>query len=279
LRLTLFLILACFTSACGGESTPDPGETGERDQLQWRLPDRLREISGLALTDDERLFGIADEEAIVYELDYTEGRLVKAFALGDPVVLGDFEGLAYLQQRFWLMTSRGELYTTREGRDGEHMAYEKFDTGLVGECEFEGLAEVESRNTLALLCKDAKNKRELRVFEWSVDERRLVKDGGFPLPKKDIEEAIGRKSVHPSGLVMHPQLGTWWVLAARQFALFELDADGNLMDVIMMLDEERHRQAEGIELTSDGRLLIADEGQNGSARLSVYEPEEGNNKN
>ena len=54
----------------------------------------MREISGLTLTDDDRLFGIADEEAIVYELDSTEGRLVKTFALGDPVVLGDFEGLA-----------------------------------------------------------------------------------------------------------------------------------------------------------------------------------------
>ena len=279
MRLTLFLMLACFTSACGGESTSDPGERDEREQRQWRLPDRLREISGLALTDDERLFGIADEEAIVYELDYAEGRLVKAFALGDPVVLGDFEGLAYIQQRFWLMTSRGELYAAREGRDGEHLDYEKFDTGLEGECEFEGLAEVESRNTLALLCKDAMKKRELRVFEWSVDERRLGNDGGFRLPTKDIEEAIGRKSVSPSGLVMHPQFGTWWVLAARQFALFELDADGNLMGVIMMLDKERHRQAEGIEVTSNGRLLIADEGQNGSARLSVYEPEEGNNKN
>ena len=81
-----------------------------------------------------------------------------------------------MQQRFWLMTSRGELYSAREGRDGEHLDYEKFDTGLEGECEFEGLAEVESSNTLALLCKDAKKKRELRVFEWSVDERRLVND-------------------------------------------------------------------------------------------------------
>jgi uncharacterized protein YjiK len=280
-RLTIFLILVVLAAACGGESVSvsEPDRNGGHQPRQWKLPDRLREISGLALNTEERLFGITDEEAIVYELDYSSGRLVKAFALGDPVVPGDFEGLAYLQDRFWLMTSRGELYSAREGSDGERVAYEKFDTGLEHECEFEGLAEIESRNTLALLCKDALKKGGLRVFEWDVDEGGLVEGGGFRLPKKDIEDAIDRKSVSPSGLVMHPQTGTWWVIAARQHALFELDADGNFMSVIMMLDEDRHRQAEGIEVTSDGRLLIADEGQNGRARLAVYGPETGNNKN
>jgi len=279
LRLTIFLILAVLASACSGESVPESGGHDGQDRRQWKLPDRLREISGLALNTEERLFAVTDEEAIVYELDYSEGRLVKAFALGDPVVLEDFEGLAYLQDRFWLMTSRGHLYAAREGRDGEHVAYEKFDTGLEDECEFEGLAEVESRNTLALLCKDARKKAGLRVFEWDVREGRLVEGRGFRLPKNDIEDAIDRKSVSPSGLVMHPQTGTWWVIAARQYALFELDTDGNFVSVIMMLDQNRHRQAEGIEVTSDGRLLIADEGQNGRARLAVYEPETGNNKN
>jgi uncharacterized protein YjiK len=279
LRLKIFLLLTFLASACGGEPTSDAVTKDVHERRQWRLPDRLREISGLALTDDERLFGITDEEAIVYELDYTDGRLVKAFALGDPLLVGDFEGLAYMRQRFWLMTSRGDLYAAREGRDGERVAYEKFETGLEDECEFEGLAEVESRNSLALLCKNARNKDGLRVFEWSVDEHRLVNNRGFRLPKKDIEDAIDRKSVNPSGLVMHPQSDTWWIIAARQFAIFELDADGKLMGVIMMLDEQRHRQAEGIEVTSDGRLLIADEGQNGRARLAVYEAEEGNSEN
>jgi uncharacterized protein YjiK len=241
--------------------------------VQWKLPDRLREISGLALDGEERLFAVTDEEAIIYELDYSTGRLVKAFALGDPVVRGDFEGIAWLDGRFWLMTSRGDLYSAREGADGEKVPFEKFDTDLKDECEFEGLAEIDSRKALALLCKDAKKHRKLRVFEWRIAERELTDEGGFRLPKDDIEDAIDHKSVSPSGLVMDPQSGNWLVLAARQHALFELDADGNFVGVIMMLDEQRHRQAEGIEVTSDGRLLVADEGQNRRARLAVYAPE------
>lgn len=266
-------------TACGGEGVTEPRDAASHDRIQWRLPGRLREISGLALDDKERLFGITDEEAIIYELDYENGSLVKAFAFGDPVLKGDFEGIAYLDGRFWLMTSNGDLYAGPEGADGENLRFERFKTGLDGECEFEGLAEIESRNALALLCKDAKKGRKLRVFEWNVADARLSADRGFRLPKDDIEAAIDKKSVSPSGIALHPSSGNWLVIAARQYALFELDADGKFLGVIMRLEPNRHRQAEGLEVTADGRLIIADEGQNGRARLAVYQPETGNKNN
>jgi hypothetical protein len=61
--------------------------------------------------------------------------------------------------------------------------------------------------------------------------------------------------------------------------VFDVDGALALNDVIMRLDAERHRQAEGIEITRDGRLLIADEGGRGRARLAVYRLDNGNNKN
>jgi len=47
----------------------------------------------------------------------------------------------------------------------------------------------------------------------------------------------------------------------------------------MRLDKKRHRQAEGIAVTQDGLLIIADEAGKGRARLSVYSTITGNNKN
>ena len=61
---------------------------------RWYLPDRLHEVSALAMTADRELFAVDDEQAVIYQIDYTSGRLVKAFALGRPVERGDFEGLA-----------------------------------------------------------------------------------------------------------------------------------------------------------------------------------------
>jgi len=269
------LSIALLATACGGAAD----ETEARNDAafrQWALPDRLHEISGLALTSDERLLAMTDEEAIIYEIDYESGRLVKAFAFGEPVLKGDFEGIAVLQDRVWLMTSTGMLYSALEGGDGERVDYERYVTKLDDECEFEGLAELPDRGTLALICKDAKKKKRLQIFEWQPGDGVLRR---IELPEKTIEKALDKKRVNPSGIVRDPAHGDWLVVASIQHAVFRLDDDGRFNAVIMRLDPERHPQAEGIAITRDGRLLLADEGRGGSARLSVYGKTAGTNKN
>jgi uncharacterized protein YjiK len=156
------ILLSVLVTACGAE----PGETAATEQQdpdafrQWKLPGRLREISGLALTTDERLFAVTDEKAIVYELDYLQGGIVKSFALGDPVVRGDFEGIAVLDDTIWLMTSDGSLLATKEGADGQDMRYRTFDTGHGDYCELEGLAQDRAAGTLILACKEANSKKK-----------------------------------------------------------------------------------------------------------------------
>src|SRR5262245_54963359 len=84
---------------CGGETTASvssPAPTGaslftETPDVQIQLPQRLREISGLAVTPDGRLFAHGDERAALYEIDPERGRILKSFSLN---VRGDFEGLA-----------------------------------------------------------------------------------------------------------------------------------------------------------------------------------------
>ena len=49
----------------------------------WKLPRRLAEISGLAMTMDNRLLAHNDEKGIIYEIDYRDGTIVKAFQLAD----------------------------------------------------------------------------------------------------------------------------------------------------------------------------------------------------
>ena len=270
-------VLILQSAACSSDS-PDVSKEGSDDgYVQWALPDKLKEISGLALTDDERLLAITDESGIVYELDYETGRIVKAFALGNPTVRDDFEGIAVLDGTIWLMTSRGDLYAANEGDDGERVAYERYETDLDDKCELEGLAQIESRKSLALICKEAKKK--LRVFEWAVAGPGIRQIDQFTLPEKAMEKAIDKNHVNPSGITIEPETGSWLVVASRQHAVFELSHDGELIDVIMRLSAKRHRQAEGIAITSDGQLLIADEGGNGQARLAVYESKTGNKKN
>ena len=153
LRSVLVLPALLLFAACGRASDESAAHSPSGLQ-QWALPDSLREISGLALTGDDRLLAVNDEEAIVYEIDYDDGRLVKAFALGEPTLRGDFEGIAVLGGRVWLMTSDGVLYVADEGGDGERVAYQRYVTKLGDKCELEGLAEIQVRGTLALLCAE-----------------------------------------------------------------------------------------------------------------------------
>jgi uncharacterized protein YjiK len=241
---------------------------------QWRLPDKLNEISGLTLTGDQRLLAVTDELAIVYELDSSEGRLVKAFALGDPTLRGDFEGIAWSDGRVWLVTSEGVIYEASEGEDGERVTYREYDTDVGKRCEIEGLTYRKSDGMLLLLCKKIRKKSGLKglvIFAWSTSGRTTVSEKTLALPDRDIAIALRMNRLNPSGITIDDPSGNLLIVAARQRAVIELDGGGSLLST-SLLPAAAHRQAEGIAILPSGDILIADEGGGHRARLAVYSP-------
>lgn len=240
---------------------------------QWRLPERLNEISGLALDADDRLFAVADEEAVIFQVDVEAGRLQKVFAFGSPAVREDFEGIAILGDTFYLVTSDADIYSGIEAGDGESVDFERYTTGLGKQCEVEGLAADPLRNRLLLACKEGRRKNarnEVAIFAWDVVTRQVLEAATIRLPVRDIARRIDADRVSPSGIVVDMTTGHLLLVAARQHALIELLPDGRLLQALRMPLASRHRQPEGIERLQDGRLLIADEGGNHKARLAVY---------
>lgn len=273
---TFWLIAALLAAGCG--NAEESGRLSQyamndRSIVQWKLPGKLREISGLALAPDGRLFAATDEHAVVYEIDYAAGAVVKTFAMQNPPIRGDFEGIAWLDGLLYLITSDGILYAAPEGADGEHVDASRVDTGLGEQCEIEGLAEDSPRKHLFFVCKGLVQGSDLsgpQIFEWSVAEERLVRSIGIPF--EAITKALGVNQFNPSGIVVDHDTGNFVIVAARQRSLVELDRDGRLLGPRRFRQPSRHKQPEGIELTADGRLLIADEGGDKKARLAVYEP-------
>lgn len=243
--------------------------------MQWRLPDRLKEISGLALTEDGRLLAMDDEVAVVYELDYDSGRLVKAFAFGNPVVKADFEGIAIVDGLVYLTTSAGRVFLAGEGADGQRVSFDTYETGLGDYCEIEGLVQSSDNSRLYFLCKNVRDRDEiegLMLFAWSVEERELIEEESILLPVREILARVRMDRFNPSGVTLDRQTGNFIILAARQRVLVELTGEGELVNARSLILTARHRQAEGIELNNDERLLIADEGGSHRARLAVYHP-------
>ena len=274
----IVVLLLVSNSACTEEqnstgTTARFSQAGE-GRLQWQLPKRLQEISGLALTPDGRLFAVDDEQAVIYQIDYTSGRLIKAFAVGEPVLRGDFEGIAYLGESLYLVTSDGMLLQVDEGDDGDRVAHRKMDTGLGEQCEIEGLAQDPQNGRLLLICKVVHKKADVKalsIYVWRPGSRRVDIDDRIELPIDEILASTRSDDFHPSGIAVDPSSGTILIVAARQRAVIELDQKGNFVNAIMLSPAKWHRQAEGIEITASGQLIIGDEGGQSRARLTVYD--------
>lgn len=240
---------------------------------RFDLPGRLFEVSGLAATPDGRLFAHDDERAVIHEIDPSEEDVGKRFSLGDPPVAGDFEGIAVVGERFFLVTSRGVLYEFREMPDGGEAPYRVTDTGLGAHCEIEGLDYDAVTDALLFACKvSAPPRGTVVVHGIPLDPERPR------LPPLEIDRAQLQphgvdERFEPSALAVDPG-GTLILLSATGSALLEVDRTGRVLAGVA-LSPDRHRQPEGLAFGPDGTLYIADEGDGRDARVTAYGPAHG----
>lgn len=245
----------------------------EHRAARFELPNRLNEISGLAFSQDGRLFAHGDERGIVYEIDPETGDVDHGFALGSPSapVPGDFEGIARVGDRWFLVSSRGLLYEFARVAEGEASPVRVTNTGVGNSCEIEGLTWEPASNSLLLACKTIAPKAdEFRIHRLPIDPTDPV-----PPPLRVTFDALvpfGLKhGLHPSGIDVDPRTGTLVLVAAREEAIVELSPDGRVLSAVE-LSKNRHRQTEGVAFGPDGRLYLSDEGGGHRARLTVYTP-------
>ena len=245
----------------------------------WKLPRDLEEISGLAMTGDERLLAHNDERAIIFEIDYLQGSIVKSFQLADMnfPVAGDFEGIAATDDKIFLVTSSGRLFEFREGASGESVLFNVYTTGVGRDCEIEGLTYDRSQRGLLLMCKDARSlemEGQLAIYQWSIDKKQLNGDVRLVIPVAEFSRHISGRKFHPSGIERHPVSGNLYVIAARQGAIAEITPAGQVV-AVRKFPARWHRQVEGITFAADGTLIIADEGAGRKGRLTLYPVSDG----
>lgn len=285
-RSAIFLSLVLALNGCddAAEQFEFGGYRYSTDAVvQWALPSRLREISGLTLDPDGRLFAHADEAAEISELDYRNGRVIRSFTLGSPPTAGDYEGIAWVEGRLYLVTSDGRLLTAEVGDDGAAMPFEQIDTGLGARCEIEGLAYHDEAHGLRLPCKVIREGRKKRtlVLTWSLEAQGAGAAGELEVVWPPDESANAdratagdgggrQRRLHLSGLTRARGNGNWLAVAARDDALVEFADSGEVVRAFVIPGAQGHPQMEGIAVTSDGDLIIADDGGNGRGRLSVY---------
>ncbi len=279
-------------SAEAPAAEPAPGGEVARYRLgaapvrQITLPEELREISGLALGANGRLFAHGDEEATVFQIDPTTGQVLERFHLAptgqEPDlgkkaqkgrVAGDFEDMAIVGGRFFLVTSGGVLLEFAEGEDGASVPYTAHPTGLGERCEVEGLTHDAGAGELLLLCKEFHAKAErgrVAAYGWSIADRRLEPTPRLVVPYATLRPLTGTKAFNGSALAFTPG-GRSLVLVAGPQRLFVEITDGRATEG-GSLDRAAVEQPEGIAFLRDGSLLISSEGGRGMATLNAYAP-------
>ena len=249
----------------------DSGE-GRGDPVgRWLLGPELAEVSGLALTPDGRLFAHADEAARVFEIDYRRGTVVKQFWVGKESLRADFEGITFAGDRFFMITSKGLLYEFPEGADKERVDFTLHDTKLGKECEFEGVAFDSTANSLLLACKNV-GERQLRgnlvVYRYTLGDSVGTSPSELSIPMAD---AVGKnrwKQFRPTDITVDPWTGNYVMVAAQEKGILQVTPAGAVVFSRPLAGS--HPQAEGVAITRDSILIVADEGAGQAGAITLY---------
>lgn len=242
---------------------------------RWPLPRAFREVSGLALSDDGRLFFHGDEEGVLAALDPERGHVVGSYRLGPVTPRDDFEGIAIAGPRLFLVSSGGRLYEARVPPAGPAnlgiLPFQATATGLGRWCEIEGLGYDARDRVLLIACKNPRIRaleRTLTVFRWSVDSNRLATPDRVSVPLEALARGRPGRDFHATGIERDPLTGRFLVVAAPDRAIAELEPDGRVVAAREL--GRRHHQAEGIAITKNGAVIISDEGAGGVGMVTVY---------
>lgn len=236
----------------------------------WILPPELREVSGLTMTADGRMFAHQDEDGTIYQIDPKTGIVVKRFALeGKPV--GDFEAIAAVGTDLYLLESNGKLFVFREGPEDARVPFTKYETRLGKECEFESLAYEPDSSRLLLACKTVSGKKlknQLVIYRLPVPISDSSSLSMLAIPTAQVIGLHGWKDFNPSDMAVDPATGNYVLIASQQKAIAVITPGGRVVRSEPL--PGTHQQAEGVAITPDSILVISDEARHKPAEIRLY---------
>ena len=254
----------------------------------WSLTSKLKEISGLAYHETKKeLIAINDEMGVSYTLDINTGEVISTQSFGDK---GDYEGIEVVGDMLYVVESNGTLHQILSDSQSNVIP-----TRLKGANDIEGLGYDAANSMLLLACKgkpSIKSKQKLKktkvVYGFDVVAQQfkeepllviadstLLQYCNTQLSSSNLEEAMIKdykkrlKSFAPSAIAYNNHDSSYYLLSSVGKTMVVIDREANVKS-LDFLDEELHRQPEGIVFDSDYNLYISNEGKYGVAKIFKY---------
>jgi hypothetical protein len=258
----------------------------ERPDIRLSLPIALKEISDVAVLSQTEVACVQDERGIVYVYDIKSKRITDEVRFAPK---GDYEGLAIVGSKFYVLRSDGLLYELSSLK--QHPAVQTHELHLPFN-ESEGLCSDARHDRLLIAPKsyertgEGKDTRpiyafDLRknspaaepAFELSVREiRHFAKHHDMPVPrriKRDGESMHTVLRFMPSAIAVHPVTGDVFILSSVDHVLVSCTQNGGITGYAL-LDASLFRQPEGIAFFPNGDMLIANEAAGKEPTLMLF---------
>ncbi len=268
LNILLLLLIACKNKKAKPYENRNSLESKKTTIV--KLTHKLDEVSGVAITNDGRLFCHDDERAVIYQVNYETGKIIKRFQIGKFGLESDFEGIAIAEGIFFLLSSDGKLYQFKEGNDLEKVDFKEYNLGFSSKFEFEGLCYDSKINSLLIISKNypgKKHKGTRAIYSFSLENYKINKLPKILISLKKLSKKFGIKDFYPSGITMHSKSRDYFIVSSKgQPSIVRISNSGKLLNAYK-LDEKYFAQPEGIVFLSDSTLLISNEAKGKRATL------------
>ncbi len=296
----MLLLLAAIVPACAQEGTLQtnaaPASTDslampppyafDRPDTVFRLPNRLREISGLTVLDENTLGAVQDEKGRLYLINMHTGDVEDDSRFDKD---GDYEDLARVGESVFVLRSNGTLHEITNWR-AKKLESTKHKTKLSEKHDTEGLVYDAANNRLLIACKEFAGKgrkNQKAIYAFDLAQQALIEEPVFTIdlaaftkragseggPNDAVRRALGPafdlSGFKPSALDLHPITGRLYVLSSVRKAIVVLNPNGELEDV-WLLPDKLFRQPESLAFLPNGDLFIASEGNGKKATLMRF---------
>ena len=264
----------------------------EQPEAVWQLPAELREISGLAFSGDSTLAAVQDEDAKIYLLSSSSGKLLNVYTFGKK---GDYEGITMVGSTAWAVKSNGELFRVEQFSEARPVVT-KYTTPLSAANNVEGLVYDRETNSLLLACKGKpglKNGEKYEgfkaIYSFGLDELKLNTTPKYLIDLSVIEAFRSQGAIRefyikatkktglisdalffePSGIAIHPQTNHLYIISHTAKLLLVLNREAVIVH-IQKLNPSLFNQPEGICFSPDGTLFISNEGGKGQGSILKF---------
>ena len=226
----------------------------------WELPETLKEVSGIAFLEDQKIAAVQDENGTIFIYNLETSKIEDQIDFSGG---GDYEGISVSGTTAYVLKSNGTIYKIENFASNPAVTEHKLP--LDNKLDMEGLHFDTAGQRLLIVHKEKDPETTAYKGIYAVDPQNM-KLQEEPVYKIRFENAIFEgleedsfNRIKPSEINIHPQTGEILILAAENPKLLILDPKGNPKN-LHFLNPDDFPQPEGLTFDTLGNLYISNEG-------------------